>query len=160
MSFLRPLSRLPIHLCKKAFLKEALQKNPSLYKDVKRLTIEMLPTLIGNEKLLVDCLFILFCTLKTKSLPPIRVLVRTNQSNLILDTLYEKLSKAVDKKLIFVASPEKPFDVIITDIFSEVSVKSTVPTYYVDFSASIGELAQSLENLNTQIVTKQSPRHF
>ena len=51
------------------------------------------------------------------------------------------------KKLIFVASPEKPFDVIITDIFSEVSVKSTVPTYYVDFSASIGELAQSLENL-------------
>ncbi|MGC3772367.1 hypothetical protein ACPTJF_21425, partial [Enterococcus faecalis] len=89
-----------------SFLKEALQKNPSLYKDVKRLTIEMLPTLIGNEKLLVDCLFILFCTLKTKSLPPIRVLVRTNQSNLILDTLYEKLSKAVDKKLIFVASPE------------------------------------------------------
>ena len=143
-----------------SFLKEALQKNPSLYKDVKRLTIEMLPTLMGNEKLLVDCLFILFCTLKTKSLPPIRVLVRTNQSNLILDTLYEKLSKAVDKKLIFVASPEKPFDVIITDIFSEVSVKSTVPTYYVDFSASIGELAQNLENLNTQIVTKQSPRHF
>lgn len=143
-----------------SFLKEALQKNPSLYKDVKRLTIEMLPTLMGNEKLLVDCLFILFCTLKTKSLPPIRVLVRTNQSNLILDTLYEMLSKAVDKKLIFVASPEKPFDVIITDIFSEVSVKSTIPTYYVDFSASIGELAQSLENLNTQIVTKQSPRHF
>ena len=97
--------------------------------------------------------------MKTKSLPPIRVLVRTNQSNLILDTLYEKLSKAVDK-INFVASPEKPFDVIITDIFSEVSVKSTVPTYYVDFSASIGELAQSLENLNTQIVTKQSPRHF
>ena len=57
--FLRPLSRLPIHLCKKAF-KRSTSKNPSLYKDVKRLTIEMLPTLIGNEKLLVDCLFILF----------------------------------------------------------------------------------------------------
>ena len=55
-----------------SFLKEALQKNPSLYKDVKRLTIEMLPTLIAM-KLLVDCLFILLYT-ETKSLPPIRVL--------------------------------------------------------------------------------------
>ncbi|MGH2245779.1 hypothetical protein ACQ10S_15665, partial [Enterococcus faecalis] len=77
----------------------------------------------GNEKLLVVCLYILFCTLKTKSLPPSRVLLRTNQSNLILDTLYEKIRKAVNKKLIFVDSPEKPFNVIITDIFSEVRVK-------------------------------------
>lgn len=143
-----------------SFLKEARQKHPSLYKDTTRLSAELLPTLGGNAELLTDSLFMLFSTLKDQSIPPIRVLVRTNQSNLILDTLYEKLNKAVEKKLVFVASPEKPFDVIITDVFSEMTAKATIPTYYVDFSASIGALAQSLANLNTQVVTKKSPRHF
>lgn len=46
----------------------------------------------------------------------------------------------MDKKLIFVVLLEKFFDVIIIDIFLEVSVKLMVFIYYVDFFVSIGEL--------------------